>query len=181
MAACHWSCTNSMLHVHMSTPIQKVQFANNLNIYVYIYGSVSLMPWFKIFRTIHQDTSPTTLQYILYKYITYLALKTMIVQNRWSASVQGASPLPEGSQILYSLFNRSAHSAGPESVILYIWCFLFSFEESSPWGFVPYIESRNSSCLLTDQSQLRFFFVDGCSAEPLRGRRRQSAPLRLGG
>ena len=59
---------------------------------VHIYGSVSLMPWFKIFRTIHRDTSPTTLQHILYKCITFLALKTMIVQNWWSASVQGGKP-----------------------------------------------------------------------------------------
>ena len=42
--------------------------------------------------------------YIWYKYITYLALQTMIVRNRWSTSVQGASRLQRITNFVLIIF-----------------------------------------------------------------------------
>ena len=71
----------------------------------------------------------STSLYILYNYITYLELKTMIVQNWWSASVQGASPLQDGSQILYPFFS------GIAMLYIYIISIAWHYRRTFDWWY----------------------------------------------
>ena len=83
-------------------------------IHMYIHGHVPFRRSQKVPRVQHRNVAASG--YIIWIYITYLALKTVIVQNWWSSSAQGASPLHAGSPTLYSLFS------GLVTLSIYITC-----------------------------------------------------------